>query len=502
MEFFISDLLDGLTDADLDMQPHTAASARRIKELTMKKIHTRTKPKRRRFSGFWKAAAAAAIILSLAVPVMAATGFHFTDWLKESFAGEYDDSLQTGSASKNWAVSDWVVNLAAEDAGPTGLTLVYEEWNGNTSGSLAADGTYWLEKWDGSGYTALPEGEFPGEARQLLPNTTDSWKVSWNTPLESGSYRLGGAFTHTAESGQQETVTLYAKFRIFTQDMTPYVNRCKDAMENLLHQENWHLVYTFYNDDSHDYHHYTRETWRSGNDYLQDLQYILEDGSLNNRRGYLYRDGTGTKVSWAGDSVTSGIAGWEDADWIGADSFDLWYSTLEISDSNVGEVCAEGNEIAIIAASGDLYMETVFTLGERDQLQTIRRYQIPGPDYDDSEKLLWETLEVYDTSAGEIRKVIDAQDVTMLPAFSWQEEQHQAGKTGGFVNTAAQTITDAQSAITAAKRECTLEWQNTASVFYDEGADMWKVALGFSQDDSCQTVYMDGQGITKLVVTE
>ena len=91
-------------------------------------------------------------------------------------------------------------------------------------------------------------------------------------------------------------------------------------------------------------------------------------------------------------------------------------------------------------------------------------------------------------------------------AFSWQEEQaaYPAGaegvKTGDFVNTAPQGTVTLENVVSIAKKECTLEWQNTAVVFYDETADMWKVELGFSQDDSCQRVYMSSDGVTRLIV--
>ena len=72
----------------------------------------------------------------------------------------------------------------------------------------------------------------------------------------------------------------------------------------------------------------------------------------------------------------------------------------------------------------------------------------------------------------------------------------------GFANTAAQTVSMG-NVVSIAQKECTLEWQNTAVVFYDEGAKVWKVELGFSQDHTvCQTVYLSSEGITLLVVSK
>ena len=56
-------------------------------------------------------------------------------------------------------------------------------------------------------------------------------------------------------------------------------------------------------------------------------------------------------------------------------------------------------------------------------------------------------------------------------------------------------------AIARAKNECTLEYQNKAAVAYDKDAKMWRVELGFSQDDTAkQTVYMTTDGVTQLMV--
>ena len=82
MELNIPDLLDGLQDESVSIQPCTQSSAARIKELTMNKIHKYEKPKGRGLSFVTKVLVAAIIIATLAIPVMAATGFQLTDWLE------------------------------------------------------------------------------------------------------------------------------------------------------------------------------------------------------------------------------------------------------------------------------------------------------------------------------------------------------------------------------------------------------------------------------------
>lgn len=95
MEFNISDLLDDLREVPVDIHPQTGASATRIKELTMKKIHSETKMRHRTLSAFSKIFIAAAVLASLVIPVMAATGFHFSDWLEGMFSQskDYDTDL-------------------------------------------------------------------------------------------------------------------------------------------------------------------------------------------------------------------------------------------------------------------------------------------------------------------------------------------------------------------------------------------------------------------------
>ena len=149
MDFHIPDLLDGLTEVNIDIQPKPGASANRIKELTMKKIHPETKRRHRTLSAFSKILIAAAVLASLAIPVMAATGFHFSDWLEGMFSKskDYDTDIMIGSQSKNWEHAGWVFNLQAEDAHPEGVTIYFEEWaNGEHSGSLTTDESYLMER--------------------------------------------------------------------------------------------------------------------------------------------------------------------------------------------------------------------------------------------------------------------------------------------------------------------------------------------------------------------
>lgn len=527
MEFNISDLLDDLDEVSLDIQPNTRASAKRIKELTMKKIHSENKPKHRSLSTLSKVVIAAATIAALAIPVAAATGFHFTDWLEGLFesSGDYDSDLSLGSASKNWEVSGYVLDVKAENATAEGLTLTCEEWgNGEKAGTLTADDSFWLEQWDGSDYTAMTPKSAPaaGQAKTIAPKQTATWQVSWADSygaLASGSYRLGKTFTYTDTDGKTQNVDIYAKFRVFAEDMAPYVESCKAALEEVLTRDSYHVTSTRYPEGGEYeipagvYQYYTITVWKNGKDSLEERQYVGKDGTLIAHDGYLFRDGKGYKLTWNGDDVLSGVASWETVDFLDATHCDGWIFGLEIFDAQVGEVYAEGNTITILEGTKyewepkTRWWKKIYTTDQAGKLISAQYADIPSPEEMDKEEVTV-TLEVYDTSAAEIAKVIAAQNVDKPVSFSWAEEQakYPAGsegvKTEGFVNVTAQSV-NMGNVVSLAQKECTLEWQNTAVVFYDETAQVWKVELGFSQDSSvCQSVYLSSEGTTLLVVTK
>lgn len=530
MEFNISDLLDDLREVDIDIQPNTRASEKRIKELTMKKIHADQKQHRRGLSTFSRILIAAATIAALAIPVAAATGFHFTDWLEGLFSGGggYDTDLSLGSASKNWELSGYVMEIKAENVSNQNLTLIAREWgNGKKTGTLTADDSFRLERWDGSGYTAVPPKSEPaaGQVKTIALKETVTWQVNWKESygaLPPGGYRIGKTFIYTDSDGKTQNVDVYAKFRVFAEDMAPYVKQCKDALEELRTRDSYHVTNTTYMGeegyqiDAGVYQYYTDTVWKNGDNFLEEMRYVTKDGTVIDHKGYLIRDGKGYTLTWKGDNVFTGVASWETVDYLDDTNRDLWKCGLEIFDASVGEVYAEGNAISLLEGYSVALDEenTVMQWGKKtyamdEQGKLISAYcaGIPSPEEIDKEKVE-SALEVHDTSAAEIAKAIAAQNVDKPVLFSWTEEQakyptgSEGVKTEGFVNTAAQTV-DMGNVVSIAQKECTLEWQNTAVVFCDEASKIWKVELGFSQDDTvCQTVYLSNEGLTLLVVTK
>lgn len=71
---------------------------------------------------------------------------------------------------------------------------------------------------------------------------------------------------------------------------------------------------------------------------------------------------------------------------------------------------------------------------------------------------------------------------------------------GGFRNASELAVTNSHEALERAKNECTVEYNET-HIFYDEATGMWQIL--FSTEGmlgGCQTVYLDGKGITRLIV--
>lgn len=517
MEFNISDLLDDLREVDVDIQPNTRASAKRIKELTMKKIHSEKKQCHRSLSRFSKILIAVAAVVALATTVAAAAVFHATDWLDGLFvSGKPDDSAYISP-------DKWVIRLSAKNVGATGMEIVCERLNNpQKAGTISTDNSFWLEKWNGQDYDRLPDpgkGITAGETIAIQLGATETWEIDWTGTygvLPSGGYRLGKSFIYTSDSGEQETMTDYVKFRVYTEDMALYIESCKACLEELRTRDSYHLTETTLGDSlfrGEAWDCLSKTYWKNGDDFLVEYRYLKKDGTLIDHKGYLFREGKGYKLAWGGDSVLSGVASWEAVGWINEMTRDMWSDSLRIYDMAVGEVYSENNTTHLLLGYPNQeidYQKLTYTVDTEGRLTSAQVTLVPWlPSLVENQEAAESyAIEVHDTPAAEIAKIIAAQNVDKPVSFSWSEEQakhpvnSEGVKSEGFANTKPQTVS-LQNAVSIAQKECTLEWQNNAVVYYDETAQVWKVELGFSQDDTvCQTVYLSNDGITLLVVTE
>lgn len=526
MELNISDLLDGLQEVDIPIQPHAGASADRIKELTMKKVHKyERKPVRRGLSFVTKVLVAAIIITTLAIPVMAATGFRLTDWLEGLSKSDYAEWKEHYESWEN-TEGFWQIGMTARDLTREGMTLsVHEVQDSPVTGKLEIHESYWLEHWNGEAFekmTAASETK-AGENRDIKDGDQFEIAVNWAEnygSLESGRYRLGKEFTYTYSDGKTCKLTEWAEFRIFNEDMTPYIEQCKNALDELLNRENSHISLETYSyrkgpEDKMGQANYA--FWRSEDNYLLTLD---SQNYLYNRvrkDGDLLLGNEGYSIdSWINDDVMQGAKDWEYDNLLAPDlnSFDLWHFCLAFTDSNVGEIWVEENTIGLLCADYPepeiaIYSEYIFRFDEAGNLVSGEKWYLPEPNCAQEEKWTNCKMTVHDTSAEDILKVIEAQKVGEPDSFNWeQERQEQLNKSGakpsGFNNTTPVTIESGYDAFMHGFGDYDVagETHHDSKVSYDAEADMWKVEYMWAGGNIHETIYMDGDGITQLVVME
>ncbi len=74
-----------------------------------------------------------------------------------------------------------------------------------------------------------------------------------------------------------------------------------------------------------------------------------------------------------------------------------------------------------------------------------------------------------------------------------------SGRMTGFNNTTKKKIKNANQAIRRAKNEVTIDY-NIIWVYFDEEYEMWMIVFGTEgTNDGCQNVYLDSDGLTKIV---
>lgn len=528
MEFNISDLLDDLQDDSVELRPQNAASGSRIKELTMEKIKKQKKPPRRGVRTLGRAVLVAAVVVMLATTVLAASGFRIADWINRERGGGFDEDVFYGSGSMSWEVGGRTFRLSVEMAAPSGATLAISDLEQEYVGELSDNGEFWLEQWDGDKYVPLEPkaGTSWSDQVTVLPYTTDTvrleldWEESYGA-LPSGYYRIGKYYTLTTDSGEVRRAACYAKFRLYTGEMEPYLDKCRAALDGLLAEESYHLSYICYPSIYRDLHYtyIAQEIWKDGGDFLEESRYVLEAGQkdeLVDCRGLLFRDTVGFSLEWEGDSPERPVSRWDQAAYVSESSFDNWLVAMNWYETIVGEVSEDNGRIVLLSqnsASAEYpYSEHILTFDEQEKLVRIEKYCLPQRDCEAEEKRLCGILEVLDTSGAEIREMIDGQDVTTPNSFSWAEDQtvYPEAQRDGFVNTAVQRVDGWEDAARIAKADCSLtddpamadadRYYNIVTVFWDESAGIWKVVFSNAQDDYSQAVYLDEQGVTQMVV--
>lgn len=542
MEFKITDLLDELQEVPVDILPYTAASENRIKELTMKKISNHPRRRPRGLGITRKILIAAAIVAALAVPVLAATGLLFSDWtpgIEHDQGGDYDNSAVFGAGSMVWESANWSVRISAEDVTPTGLSLVCEELGTpEKSGSLTASDGFWLEMWNGSAYVPMDGSVASDSSSPIGPGAVTTRQLSWEKTygvLPHGSYRLGQSFTFTNTGGETRELTFYAKFRIFNTEMEPYIQKYKAALDKLCRQESGHLILTTYNTSpgvpTFAYDYYIEEIWKNGEEYLIQNRYYGPDGLLYNIKGYMFRDGAGYSLSWASEGTDAAVISWETADYIDEDYLEGWDLMYNLIDATLVEVYDNGNTISYVEffdsiSAEDLdipeedispyidhdYTQRVCTFDESGNILRVENTRRTSMDPENADIVVSRILEVADTSPDEIAQIIQSQDLTAVPTFSWAEDRStysEGAYTEGFMNLDARDNLTVTQIIDLARTELIPQRDrdfrdgsiyNMVSVYQDKSEGMWKLVFRDSQnDDVTQIIYMNSKGQTVMI---
>ena len=409
MEWNIADLLDDVQDLSPDIETKPAVSRQRVRELTLRKIREhKAAGKRHPFRFSVRVAVIAAVLLCLSITVLAAVSWLHSD--PENAIG-YDNDLYIGSASKNWEVEGWLLELKAEKVTPAGLTVVCTEWGGaGQRGVLTTDSHYWLERWTGSGYARyLPERSPAGteSKTEIKKNTAASWEINWETvygTLAPGHYRLGKIFTQSAGSDRGKTMTCYVKFSILEEKMAGQYGQYTAAMERLLGQAAWHLTYQVFPESPTGYTSHVTEIWKAEEAYLQKLSYLDANGGVLKQEGAALLNGVGYRLRRdAGEEAMQHKADPS----VKKDDFYLWETFSGLSAADIDEIKTEGNTVIYIQRADsptEIDWETAVTFGGAGQLLEIKQYAVRG-----ETKTLYSILSVYDTDPQKIEQVITMQ---------------------------------------------------------------------------------------------
>ena len=416
MQFKISDLLDDFQDHSLDISFHVSASETRIKRLTMDKLRKKCQPvSKSRSSGrlIVKAILLAAVIICSSITVLAALSDHIFQWIKKpEEAVGYDNDIYIGSVSYNWDLYGWVCELKAEASNSTGLTIACKEWGTQEkSGTLSTDDAYWIEKWDGIGYSDyLPEQAPIAVDSSILiqQNTTVSWSINWVEHygvLKPGIYRLGKIFSHTSETGNIRELPVYVKFRVFDETMESYYIKYKSALNALVEQKHLHMTLQVFPEDPNGYTSYTQDIWRCDENYWETLSYLNDNRELINRSGSALLDGKGYRLISVNDYTQSDDMQYHLDQSVEESLFTYWYTFLTLSDVRISEMSIAGNKIIFSECrndESDTNFQTVLTLNNDGHIQNIDQYQINA-----GAKKLYITLTVHDTDTEQITQFMD-----------------------------------------------------------------------------------------------
>ena len=430
---------------------------------------------------------------------------------------DLDYALGAGQMRWNFHNGEFSCAIGTENPMPTGVTVFHTEAD-NMGGSFTAKENFWLEKYvDGKWqYVDEQKKEVYDQERKLEVSFygTDRYTLDWSDSygaLEAGFYRVGRYYTARMPGMGDDTQVCYAKFRLYDPNQEELIKKCTNALEAILSQRSFHLHIYEVPSSYSDYASFDSEKWKYGGNYLSRTVNTHKDGTVY-FGGSMLRDGKGYSVDWVDNDVTQPLCNFNRADFMDSDNFLLWTSHFDIFDSKVIGAEEKGNQISIYMEydfHDNAYTKTEirFTFSEDGTLAAIQEIE----HCHDGSTVIEASMEVLDTPEEAIKDLIDSQDVSKPPIFSWAEDKdkYPNAQTEGFKNTTKSSVNSMEDALWFADQECTMppqgpagERYNIVEIAYDPDAGIWRVFLRYSQNiDGDQIIYINDHGITLMVVT-
>ena len=427
---------------------------------------------------------------------------------------QYDQDFALGAGMMRWYFhhEDYSCKLGCENPTPTGVTVFHTEAT-QSSVKPTAEENFWLEVFEDGKWRYADETfkEVKDEVRSVSVGLYDGdrYTLDWSDSygeLKPGFYRVGRYYTVSLPGKGEDTQVCYAKFRIYDENQETLLQKCRSAFTALLESKAYHVEY-YELMESDRVSTSNEQYWKFGDNHMYRMHRVMKDGT-EAVGGAMLRSGQGYSLTWEQDDVTKPLTNWTRADYMDKTNFNLWTWGFEIYDSHVVQVTEEENQITVRSAMDRAETEIQFTFREDGSLASIQKTDF----LNDGTYHLDASMKVLDTPEAEIQALIDSQDVSKPPAFSWAEDKdkYPNAQTEGFKNTTKTSVKSMEDALWLADQECTMPSQDTLTgeryniveIAYDPDAGIWRVFLRYSQNiDGDQIIYINDDGITVMVVT-
>ncbi len=432
----------------------------------------------------------------------------------------YDQDFALGAGQMRWYFHNeaYSCKLGCDNPTPTGVTVYHTEAV-QTSVNVTAEENFWLEVFEDGKWRYVDENikEVKDEVRSVSVGFYDGdrYTLDWSDTygeLKPGFYRVGRYYTARLPGAGNDTQVCYAKFRLYDENQEELIKKCRNALDALLSQKAFH-IHTYEIPVGNVFSSFDSQKWKHGNNYLGCSVNTRVDGNVD-INGSMLRSGLGYSLSWEDDDVAKPLRSWNTMDFLDSSNFLMWCSNFDIYDSKVIGVEEKGNQISVYMEYDHFdnaydKTEILFTFKEDGTLASAQQIR----HCHDGSTVVEASMEVLDTPAEEIKALIESQDVSKPPVFSWAEdkEKYPNAQTEGFKNTTKSSVNSMEDALWFADKECTMppqgpagERYNIVEIAYDADAGIWRVFLQYSQNiDGDQIIYINDDGITvMMVITE